>query len=71
MMRERLNRLLDSSSNFFAHRKGLIPLIGIILVVLNYIFQFIPGLGWVAHSNLMLHLGVVIAIFGFLLAWAL
>ena len=27
--------------------------------------------GWLAGSDLLLHLGVVLAIFGFLLAWAL
>lgn len=67
---ERISKLLDSASNFFAHRKGLLPLIGIVLVVINFIFQlFVPG--WVADHNLFLHLGLIISIFGMMLAWAL
>jgi hypothetical protein len=27
--------------------------------------------GWVARSNLFLHLGLIIAILGFMIAWAL
>ena len=66
-----LSRLVDKSSNFFAHRKGLLPLIGILLVIVNYILPFIFGLNMITGSNLFLHLGVIIAIFGFMLAWAL
>jgi hypothetical protein len=62
---------LDWASEFFAHRKGLLPLFGILLVLINFILQLIPGIGWLAHSNLFLHLGIIVAIFGFLLAWAL
>ncbi len=66
-----LSRLVDNASNYFAHRKGLLPLIGIILVVINYILPFIFGLNVITGSNLFLHLGVIIAIFGLMLAWAL
>jgi hypothetical protein len=67
-----LSRLLDNASNYFAHRKGLLPLIGILLVVINYILPFIFGLDTlVTGSNLFLHLGIIIAIFGMMLAWAL
>jgi len=67
-----LSRLLDNASNYLAHRKGLLPLIGILLVVINYILPFIFGLdNLVTGSNLFLHLGIVIAIFGMMLAWAL
>jgi hypothetical protein len=69
---KRLSRLIDDASNYFAHRKGLLPLIGILLVIINYILPFIFGLGnVVTGSNLFLHLGVIIAIFGMMLAWAL
>ena len=45
---------------------------GILLVIVNYILPFIFGLdNLVAGSNLFLHLGVIIAIFGMMLAWAL
>ena len=64
------NRLLDKLSEYLAHRKGLLPLLGALLVLLNFGLQFLP-LGWLASSDLLLHLGVIVAILGFLLAWAL
>ena len=66
-----LSRLVDNASNYFAHRKGLLPLIGILLVIINYILPFIFGLNVITGTNLLLHLGVIIAIFGMMLAWAL
>jgi hypothetical protein len=67
-----LSRLIDNASNYFAHRKGLLPLIGILLVIINYILPFIFGLdNVITSSNLFLHLGIIIAIFGLMLAWAL
>lgn len=64
------NRLLDRLSEYFAKRKGLLPFLGILLVILNF-FAGVFGTGWLAESDLLLHLGVLVAIFGFLLAWAL
>ncbi len=67
-----LSRLIDNASNYFAHRKGLLPLLGILLVIVNYILPFIFGpYNLVTGTNLFLHLGVIVAIFGMLLAWAL
>lgn len=66
-----LSKLVDNASNYFAHRKGLLPMIGIVLVIVNFILPFIFGLNVVTGSNLFLHLGVIVAIFGFMLAWAL
>lgn len=65
------SKFLDRSSEFLAHRKGLLPLVGAVLVILNFILILIPGVGWFATSNLLLHLGVIIAILGFLLSQAL
>ena len=65
-----MNKMLDKVSEFLAPRKGLLPLIGILLVIANFILQFLP-IGWIRDSNLFLHLGLVIAIFGLMLAWAL
>jgi hypothetical protein len=65
-----LSRLLDQASEYFAHRKGLLPIIGLTFVFLNYITQFLP-LGWFAQSNLLLHLGIILTIIGVLLAWSL
>lgn len=69
-MMNKMNDFLDVASNYFAHRKGLLPMIGILFVVLNFLFQFFP-LGWFSESDVMLHLGIVISVLGFLLAWAL
>lgn len=66
-----LNRLLDATSDFLAHRKGLLPTLGIFLVIINGVLQFIPGAGALADMNLLLHLGVILAILGIMLAWAL
>jgi len=66
-----LNRFLDWISNFLAHRKGLLLLISILFVIINFIFQLIPGMGWLARSNLFLHLGVILGLVGVMVAWAL
>ena len=62
--------MIDRLSEYFAARKGLLPLTGILLVVANFIVRFLP-LGWLSSSDLLLHLGIVLAIFGIMLAWAL
>jgi hypothetical protein len=66
-----ISKLLDWLSNFLAHRKGLLPLTGIVMVILNYLLQWLIYPHWLATSNLFLHLGIVLAIFGMMLAWAL
>jgi uncharacterized membrane protein len=70
-MLEKFSRFLDRASDFLAYRKGLLPLIGIVLIILNGFLQFLPAIGWVAESNLLLHIGVIIAIIGIMTAWAL
>jgi hypothetical protein len=67
-----LSRMVDNASNYFARRKGLLPLLGILLVMINFILPFIFGLdNVITGSNLFLHLGNIVAIFGLMLAWAL
>jgi multisubunit Na+/H+ antiporter MnhF subunit len=65
-----MSRFVDKLSDFIAHRKGLLPLVGIGFITLNLILQFIPA-GWLSSSDLMLHIGIILAILGFMLAWAL
>jgi hypothetical protein len=65
------NKFLDWISDFLANRKGLLPLIGLGLIILNFILQFLSWSGWIGESNLFLHLGLIVSIIGFLLAWAL
>lgn len=70
-MSEKFNQMIDRLSEFLAQRKGLLPLLGIVLVIANGILQFVPASGWVGSSDILLHLGIIIAIFGILIAWAL
>lgn len=66
-----ISRKLDHLSEYLAWRKGLLPLIGIGFIVINLVVQFIfPGT-LLASSNVFLHIGVIIAILGLMLAWAL
>ncbi len=65
-----MNKMLDKVSEYLASRKGLLPILGMLFIIVNFIFQFLP-LGWLKDFNLFLHLGLVIAILGLMLAWAL
>lgn len=62
--------MLDQVSNFLAVRKGFLPIVSIGLILLNLLIVSFSN-GWLAESNFFLHFGVIIAILGFLLAWAL
>jgi hypothetical protein len=66
-----MSKLLDKLSEFLARRKGLLPIIGILFIMANLMVQFIMPGTLFASSNLLLHFGLVIAIFGLMLAWAL
>lgn len=66
-----ISKFLDSISEFLAHRKGLLPIIGIVFIVINLILQFIIPGTLLATSNLFMHIGLIVAIFGLMLAWAL
>ncbi len=66
-----MSKMLDRLSEYLAHRKGLLPMIGIVLILFNLILQFLLPPGWIVSTNLLLHVGLIIAIFGLMLAWAL
>jgi hypothetical protein len=66
-----MSKFLDRMSEFLAHRKGLLPLIGILFIIVNLILQFIIPGNILATSNLLLHIGLIVAILGMMLAWAL
>lgn len=66
-----MSRMVDWLSEFLARRKGLLPLMGLMLIVLNLILQFVLPPGWLVSSNLFLHLGLIVAILGLMIAWAL
>jgi hypothetical protein len=58
-------------ADFLADRRGVPLILGFFLVLLNFLFQFFPGLGWFVEYNVLLHLGVLLSIGGSLLAAAL
>ena len=66
-----MSKFLDHMSEYLAHRKGLLPIIGLILIVINLILQFIIPGNFLATTNLFLHIGLIVAIFGLMLSWAL
>ncbi|MBP6469509.1 MAG: hypothetical protein KBE23_07930 [Chloroflexi bacterium] len=68
-----MNNLVEKLNDFFATRPGLLPMIGILLVLLNLLLQIFPGpgSGWLVDSNLFLHIGVIVSVVGILLIRAL
>jgi pilus assembly protein TadC len=70
-MNQKLNKFIDFLSETLATRKGLLLMIAILLVGLNFVLQLFPGAGWLAQSDLFLHLGVVLGLVGVMIAWAL
>lgn len=65
------SKFLDQSSDFLAPRKGLLPLIGIGLIILNFVLVSIFPSGFLIETNLFLHLGIIVALIGQMLSWAL
>lgn len=68
-----MNELIEKLNNFFGERPGLLPLVGVALILVNLLLQIFPGpgSGWFVDSNLLLHLGVVFGLVGMLLVRAL
>jgi hypothetical protein len=64
------SKFLDRSSEFLAHRKGLLPLTGILFVFANMLIRLVLP-GWLADTDLLLHIGIILAVLGFMIAWAL
>lgn len=66
---QRLSKLVDLSSDYFAHRRGLLPLLGILMIFINFLLvSLLPAEWYIIRTNLVLHLGLLIALFGILLA---
>jgi len=66
--------MLEATSDFLAQRKGLPVFIGVGLVLLNFILRLLPAwpvVGWLAATDLLLHLGVIVGLLGVLLGDAL
>ena len=71
-MSDQFSKLLDFASEYLANRKGLLPLVGIGLIILNFLLaSLLPADWFIVRTNLFLHLGLIVALFGQMLAWAL
>ena len=66
-----LSKLLDNLSEYLAARKGLLPLLGALLVLLNLLLEIIFPAAYLTEIGLFLHLGIIVAVFGLVLARAL
>jgi hypothetical protein len=68
-----LSHLIDRISDYISGHRGVPILLGVALVVLNYVLLIIPGvqLGFVETTNLFLHVGVIVGLVGVLLGDAL
>jgi hypothetical protein len=61
---------LERITNFLARYPGLPVLLGLVLILINFVFQLLPPwpvIGWMAQVNLCLHLGLVTSLIGLLL----
>ena len=66
-----LSNFLDDVSEFLAPRKGLIPILGLLMILFNLVVVvFLPD-GFLARTNLFLHFGVFLSVLGLMLARAL
>ncbi len=64
-----MNQLLDRLNELIGERPGLLPLLGLGLILINFLLQLWPGpgSGWIIDSNLFLHLGLIMSLIGILL----
>jgi low affinity Fe/Cu permease len=61
-------------SEYLARFPGLPVIVAVFLVVVNFMLQLLPDwpvVGWLAHTHLLLHLGVILGLLGMLLGDAL
>ena len=61
-------------SEYLARFPGLLVIVAVGLVVVNFLLQLLPDwpvVGWLAHTHLLLHLGVILGLLGILLGDAL
>ena len=63
--------MLDRIAEFIAVYKGVPVLLGALLVLINFVVVLLSPEAWLARTNLLLHLGVVVGLLGILLGDAL
>jgi len=66
-----ITRLIQSTGDFLARYSGLPVLLAAGLIILNFVLQLLPEtwflVGWLAETDFLLHLGLVIGLIGGLL----
>ncbi len=63
-------KLLQRISNLIARLPGAPVLVAVGLVILNLVLQLLPAwpvVGWLAQTNLFLHIGLIVGFLGLLL----
>jgi len=67
-MDDRINDLVERINGFLVRKPGVLPLIGVGLIVVNFVLQLFPGPeAWIVRSNLFLHVGLIASLIGLLL----
>lgn len=65
-----INNLFKRTTAFLARLPGLPVLVAMGLVALNFVLRLLPAwpvVGWLAQTDLLLHLGVILGLLGILL----
>jgi hypothetical protein len=64
-----MNELIEKLNNLLGERPGLLPLLGVGLILIDLLLQIYPGpgSGWFVDSNLLLHIGALLGVIGLLL----
>ncbi len=63
--------MIDRVASYIAEHRGMPVLIGVLLVIVNFVVILISPGTWLADTNLLLHVGVVVGLVGILLGDAL
>ncbi|TFG72329.1 MAG: hypothetical protein E4H27_02840 [Anaerolineales bacterium] len=69
-----MTEVLKRVSDYLAQRKGLPVLFGVGLMMISLILNLLPAwpvVGWLAKTDLLLHLGAILGVLGILLGDAL
>lgn len=67
-MDRQINELVERANSFLARKPGILPLLGLALIVVNLLLRIYPGPDyWIVRIDLFLHVGLVLSILGLLL----
>lgn len=67
-MDRQINELVERVNTFLARKPGVLPLLGLGLIVVNLLLRIYPGPGsWIVRIDLFLHAGLFLSVLGLLL----